>query len=239
MSKVLPRHRLLAVIMLIAVALAALAWLVVVRPQRQQWRDGLKLLDEKRSALQRRGWTLDQAKLQQFLDSRMLVLDGNGAAEPGLKLRAEQVQQHAAAMFRERIQKGFQTPDGFVRNAANIDFREAFTDLQRRLAGDGIHLAPEVLHLSEDSSLPYTYQLLLQVWTLDRLVDLVLENHLQVMTDPKAKVRTATGELPAARITMQPIVAYYLEAASPLVGARIRQAAGAPFVDGAMVIAHH
>jgi hypothetical protein len=200
----------------IVAALAALAWLAVVRPQRQERRDGISLLAEKRTSLQRRGWPLDQGKLQQLLDSRTRLLEGNGAGEPGLKLRAEQVRQHATAMFRERVQKDFQTADGFVRNASNIDFRQAFTDVQRRLAGDGIHVASEVLHLAEDSSFPYTYQLLLQVWTLERLVDLVLENHLQVLTDAKIKVRTAAGDSAAARITMQPIVAYYLEAGSPL-----------------------
>ena len=216
MSKVMSRHRLLAVIMLVAAALAALAWLLVVRPQRQERRDGLDMLAEKRTSLQRRGWPLDQGRLQDLLDSRTRVLEGRGAGEPGLKLRAEQVQQHAIAMFSQRVQKEFQSADGFVRNASNIDFREAFTDLQRRLAGDGIQVAPEVLHLAEDSSFPYTYQLLLQVWTLERLVDLVLENHLQVVTDPKVKVRTGAGEQGAARITMQPIVAYYLETTSPL-----------------------
>jgi hypothetical protein len=216
MNRMLPRHRLLAVIMLVAVALAALAWLLVVRPLRQQRREALQRLDEKRTSLQRRGWPLDQGKLQQLLDSRTRVLEGSGATEPGLKRRAEQVQQHATAMFRDRVQKDFQNADGFVRNASNIDFREAFTGLQRRLADDGILVAPEVLHLAEDSSFPYTYQLLLQVWTLERLVDLVLENHLQVLTDPKVNVRTAAGDRPAARITMQPLVAYYLEAASPL-----------------------
>ncbi len=216
MNKMLPRHRLLAVAMLVAMALATLAWLVAVRPLRQQRRDALAMLDDKRTSLQRRGWPLDQVKLQQLLDSRTRVLDGNGATEPGLKLRAEQVQQHATTLFRERVQKDFQNPEGFVRNASNIDFREAFTGLQRRLAGDGILVAPEVLQLAEDSSFPYTYQLLLQVWTLERLVDLVLENHLQVLTDARVKVGPAAGERAAARITMQPVVAYYLEAGSPL-----------------------
>jgi hypothetical protein len=214
----MPRRRLLAAVMLVAAALAALAWLVVVRPQRQQRRDGLDLLAEKRKALQRRGWPLDQEKLQQLLDSRTRVLEGDGAGQPGLKLRAEQVQQHATAMFRQRLQEkdDFKTADVFIRKASNIDFREAFNGLQKRLASDGILLVPELLHLAEDSSFPYTYQLLLQVWTLERAVELVRENRLQVLTDPKVKVRTDGGEQAAARITMQPIVAYYLEAGSPL-----------------------
>jgi hypothetical protein len=216
MNQMLPRHRLLAVIMAIVAALAMLAYWAVVRPLRQQRGEGLALLDETRTELQRRGWPLDQEKLQQLLDSRTRALEGSGTAQPGLKLRAEQVQRHATSMFNQLVQKDFQTADGFVRNAANIDFREAFTDLQRRLAGEGIQLAPEVLRLAEDSSLPYSYQLLLQVWTLERLIDLVLENHLQVATDPKVKVRTGAGEQPAASITMQPIVAYCHEAASPL-----------------------
>ena len=56
----------------------------------------------------------------------------------------------------------------------------------------------------------------LQVWALERLMDLVLEHHLHVMADPKARVRTAGGEKAAARITVLSAVAYYLEEGSPV-----------------------
>jgi hypothetical protein len=88
--------------------------------------------------------------------------------------------------------------------------------MQRRLAEQGIWVASEVLNLAEDTSVPYTYQLLLQVWTLERLMDLVLENHLRVVTDPTVRVRTGGGEKAAARIALQPLAAYYLEEGTPV-----------------------
>jgi hypothetical protein len=215
MTALLPRHRVLALAMLIVGVVSALAWLLVVRPQQRQAREGVEGLAEKRTSLRQRGWPLDQERLERLLAERTGVLDGDGQGQPGLKLRAEQVRQYATAAFRERVQSGYQSPEAFVRNASNIDFREAFNRLQRRLAGEGVWLAPEVLNLSEDSSVPYAYQLLLQVWTLERLSDLVLQNHLQVLADRTIKVRGASGDPGAARISMEPIVAYYLEEGSP------------------------
>jgi len=210
------KRQTLAVVMLLVAAACSLTWLLVVRPQRQRVVDGRGALAAKHTSLRQRGWTLERDKLERLLAERLRVLDGNGAGDPGLRLRSEQVRQHATSMLRDRIQKEFQSPEAFVRNASNIDFREAFTSLQRRLAEEGIWLAPEVLNLSEDSSVPYTYQLLLQVWTVGRLVDVVLENRLQVLADPKVRVRSGSGEKAAARIRVQPVEAYYLEGNSPV-----------------------
>jgi len=216
MNRMRSKYQVLAAVMLLVAVLCLLIWLVGVRPHRVRAREELGSLVDKRKSLRKRGWPLDREVLERLLGERTRLLDGAGAGAPGLKLRSEQVQQHATAMFRNRIQKEFQNPESSIRNASNIDFREAFNVLQRRLAGEGIWVAPEVLNLSEESSVPYTYQLLLQVWTLERLADLVLANHLSVLAEPTVKVRTGGGEQAAARIALQPIVAYYLESESPL-----------------------
>ena len=66
-----------------------------------------------------------------------------------------------------------------------------FNRLQQKLAARNIRLAPRVLHLAEDSSSPYTYQLMLQAWTLDLLTDLILDSGLRIRTDPAVTVKVA------------------------------------------------
>ncbi len=205
------KHRLLALAMLLAAAVCALCWIVVVRPQRVRVREGLDAVAQGRRSLAQRGWSARREDLEQLLQARLRVLEGEGPRKPGLRPRAEAVREHATAQFQERLRSRYKSPESFVRNATNIDFREAFNGLQRRLAGEGIWLAPKLLGLAEDSSHPYTYQMLLQVWTLERLFDRVLASHLRVVTDPAVQVRTPQGDKAAARVALQPVVAYLLD----------------------------
>ncbi|NLF19122.1 MAG: hypothetical protein GX595_17985 [Lentisphaerae bacterium] len=216
MNTLRQRYRLLAAVMMVAAVGCLLFWWLAVRPYRLQVEDELQSLDKKRTSLRQRGWSQDRAALEQLLQARTERLEGSGPATPGLRRRAEQVRQIASAMFQERIQRDFQTPEGFVRHASNIDFREAFNALQRRLAAEDIWVAPEVLKLSEESSSPYTYQLLLQVWTLERLSEVIREHRLEVLTEARVKVRSGSGDRAAARLAFEPIVAYYLTPDHPL-----------------------
>lgn len=216
MSSMPYRYRVLAAVMLVVMVACLLVWLLGVRPYRVRAQEEREALVEKHKSLRQRGWTQDRESLERLLGERTRLLDGAGSGQPGLKLRAEQVRQYANAMFRERIQPAFPSSEAFVRHASNIDFREAFNALQRRFASEGIWAAPEILNLSEESSNQYTYQLLLQVWTLDRLADVILAHRLRVLTDPTVTVRAGGRDQPAARISLEPLMAYYLEPESPL-----------------------
>lgn len=210
-----PRHRALALVALLLAALASCAWLFVVRPLRQGVEETAAALVEKRNSLRKRGWPLEPDHLASLLADRRRVLEGDGQrGDPGLTARSEQVLARATAMFRERVRKQFGTDETFLRNASNIDFQEALDALRRRCLAENIRLAPEVLNLSDETSTPYTYQLLLQVWTVDRLVDLVLDHRLRVGTDPGIRARAGDHEHPAAKIRVQQIKAYYTDSDS-------------------------
>lgn len=214
MNGMLPKHKTLIAAMTAVLLLCACGWILLVRPRQQLVNEGIETLSRKRESLRKRGWPLDRERLEVLLEERRRILEGDGRALAGLNARSEQVLHHATSLFRPQIQSRFGSDELFVRNASNIDFREAFNQLQHRCAGEGIWLAPEVLNLSETASTPYTYQVLLQVWTLDRLVDLVLDHRLLVAAHGGVEVSAGRRRHPAAGISMRPVKAYYLSAGS-------------------------
>ena len=205
-------YRTLGASTLFVIVACWVSWFLLVRPLRQAVRDSREEVASKRRSLTKRGWPLQRQKLEGLLAERKRLLEGDGKDDPGLEARSEQVLYHATSMFRERIRQSFASELSFVKNASNIDFREAFNHLLRQAAAKNIWLSPKVLNLSEETSSPYTYQMLLQVWTVERLLDKVLDARLLVAAHESEKVKVGNYVHPAAKVEVQPIKAYYLTA---------------------------
>jgi hypothetical protein len=209
-----PQHKQLAVVMAVVAVACLGVYFFVVAPRK---RENAALREEAatlRKRLRKAGWPLRADRLEAALADMKKRLEGppgrkldNPDAE-GVKARAERVLAHAGAMFAPRIRRQFGTTEDFILNVSRLDFQMEFNRLQQKLSAAGIHLSPKLLGLAEDSSSPYTYQLMLQVWTLDLLADLLRDSGLAVCTNPAVTVRGESGKHPAARITMLPPVAY-------------------------------
>ena len=208
------QHRFLAVVMILLMLGSVAGFLLVARPKFAELEEERAAIRDKRGRLAKTGWPLDVKRLEALLQEMKTRLQGDGEREPEdardavcIKSRAALVLRDSTAVFNPKIKKFFGTTEDFMKGVSRLDYQEDFNRLEQALTGRGIVLDEEVLNLGEDKSSLYTYQLVLQVWTLEILTDMVAKHNMtfsQVPVAPKQDGR------PAARLTVLPVRAYFL-----------------------------
>ena len=218
MRPLLPQHRRLSGAMIAVVACSLLAYLFLARPRSKDVADIRHALEDKQRRLARAGWPLDAERLEALDANMKRQLEGNSRRRPGTareatgtRSRAELVFREATSNFDSKVEELFGSTELFVKGVSRLDYEEEFSRLKQGLEAKGIFLAEEILNLGESTSSPYTYQLVLQVWTLDMLVNLALENQLQLVSAPGVSVASRAGEKRAAQVVVLPMRAYYLD----------------------------
>gem|GEM_PF-926305 len=210
------RHRHLGVAALVLAIVLAGAYLFVVQPQARRVRVTESALEELRSDLKESGWPLDKQRLETLLANLEKKLNGPPGRRQdtarnaiGIKHKSRLVVRDATGMFQARIAQEFGTTEEFMDNVSRLYFETEYTELARRLEADGVILDGAVLNLDEDTSSPYNYQLVLQVWTVDALLGLALENHLVPIKNREVKVRLDENrEVYASEVSVLPVRAY-------------------------------
>lgn len=213
------QHRNLAVALAIAVLVVGLIYLFVSRPKKRGVTELRQELEEKQMRLVRRGWPLNSERLRELLQEMNGKLEGRGKREPqfardakGIKNRAELVLRECTATFDAKIREQFGTTGDFVRGVSRLDYQEEFNRLTQEFGNRGIVLDERILKLGEETSSPYTYQLVLHIWTVEMLVKLALEHQLTFVTDASATGGDLKGRATSpARITVMPMQAYLIE----------------------------
>ncbi len=196
------RRATLGVAATLAIAFVAIQF-AVLQPLRAQARARHDELVARTAELRRSGWPLDYARLE----TRRGELERQRAQAE--KRRAE-ILQKAAAPFKERILRRYESPEHFQRQVTRLDYQEEFKRLEKSLAGKGIHIQPATFKLSEDTTGVDNYKLVLQLWTVDAVVDAALAAELAVaQVVPEPTIPPASAEpTPAADLGVLPIVAY-------------------------------
>ena len=214
------KHRNLGVLFILLGIGCFAVFLFVLRPKAQAVENARSEFTEIQGRLRKSGWPLDAERLEKLLDGVQRRLEGpkdtpgpgDVTAAIGIKNKADIVLRDATSMFKPKIEKFFGSTADFMKEASRLDYREEYNQLERRLAGEGIVLAEEVLNLGEGSSSPSTYQLLLQLYTLEAVLDLALESDLRPAKDPNVTVATETNQrgVQAAKLTVLPMRPYFL-----------------------------
>lgn len=212
------QHRNLAGVVVFLLLAYGGVYLFVVRPKDQEVADARGALQETREKLQKTGWPLEAERLGRLLEDMEKNLEGPRGKTPGdarsatgIKRKAELILKDATTMFAPRIGKLFPSSHDFVNEVSLLDYQEEFAHMERRFRNDDVVLAKDMLGLWEDTSSPYTYQLLLQIWTLDELVGLALKNELKPVKTPLVRVNAETGARQASQLTVLPVRAYFLD----------------------------
>ena len=192
------------------------AYLFVVRPKANEVKKTEEKLDELREELAETGWPLDAQRLETLLQNLQKNLNGPAGRRQdtarnaiGIKNKSQLIVRDATGIFNARIGRDFGTTEDFVNDVSRLDFETEFTELERRLEADGVILDGAVLNLDENTSSLYNYRLVLQVWTLDALIGIALENHLVPVKNRNVKVRLDENqEVFASQVTVLPVRAY-------------------------------
>ena len=201
---------------LTAAGLAVLAGihLVLVRPLAGKVHADRNYIATTRNTLSKGGWPLDPERLDSLLEMKRLELEGTGKGDTardvtGMRNKSKLLLREATSTFKDRIQRYFENASDFVRDISRLDFQDEYNNLDQKLSGRNIFLAEDVLRLGEKTTSPHTYQLVLQVWTVDRLTELALNAGLQFQQVENAVVQDerGAGRRPA-RIQVQPVRAY-------------------------------
>ncbi|MBT3377677.1 MAG: hypothetical protein HN742_42165 [Lentisphaerae bacterium] len=213
------QHRNLAVGLTIAVVAVGLVYMFVSRPKKRDVADLRGELEEKQMRLVRRGWPLNSERLGELLKEMNRDLDGKGGRAPkrardarGIKNRADLVLSECTSTFDGKVREQFGTTADFVRGVSRLDYQEEFNRLTQEFGNRGIILDERILKLGEETSSPYTYQLVLHIWTVEMLVKLALEHKLTFLTGPPVAGGGAARVGPA-QITVMPMQAYLVERA--------------------------
>lgn len=211
------KHKgLAAIILLYAVACAGF-YFFQVRPKIDTVQGVISSLDELRNKLKGSGWPLNASRLTTLHEEYQKKLSGtkrkrsDGTVDGGIEARSERVLTLATSMFTYRIESIFGSTRDFMNEVSRLDYQEEFSQLEQRLAVDGVVLAEKVFGLSEDTADIDTYQLLLKVWTVDALVRLIQKTNLSIVKE-RIPVPTGTGrDVMASSIRVMPTVSYVLQ----------------------------
>ncbi len=197
-----PQHRNLAALAALLAAGSLGVYLVLLHPLR---RDVAALRQQSESLQQElsgKGWPLNATRLN-------LLFTENSKALNRLKARSEQIISLATSMFDDRIVEFFGSREAFQGEVSRLDYQEEFSRIEQHLKGRGIILAEDVLNLSETTSSASTYQLVLQLWTAERLAALAVAHDLTPALAGTGAGATETKSRQASLLEVLPARAYF------------------------------
>jgi hypothetical protein len=172
-------------------------------------------------------YPLDAGQLEAMLKRVKARLDGRTVKRAdgtehntGLISQSKEVLAQATSMFDAGIKKEYTDVYTFMNQVSRIIYRDELNHLEESLKNKQIVLDEEVLGIGEDTDTEETYQLLLKLWTIEKLVNVLVDNHhLTIQArrlaakDDKPPVRTPFGFMGgrfASEITVLPTKAYIL-----------------------------
>jgi hypothetical protein len=200
-----PPHRNLLAIAIILLVCAFGYYYFVLRPKASELASLRQTVSVKRAELRRRSLTEDAKRLR-------LLLEQCQQRNQSLQKQSDEVLQRGTKMFARKISHMYGSIQEFCDTASRLDFQEEFIEIDRGFRDRGIFMAPEVSGIGENTFSSQTYQLLLQLWTLDKVVNLASENHLATTQSKQFSALDDNGrQVPAAKLKVMPMLSYVLE----------------------------
>ncbi len=218
MKQFLPAHKILLLLFLLLAILQAGMYFGLLRPRKLATQAAEKDLQKLQGRLSGKSWPQDGEKLRRILSEMQMALQGDGD-QPGLSQQSERLLAQAGRMYEAKIQEQYGGREDFVTAVSRLDYQEEYNRLTLSLREQGINLIPQKLNLAEESSSAYNYQLMLQLWTVDKICTLVNAAEMQILTDESAqadyslnrgrKTGSEARSEPGARISVLPLQAYF------------------------------
>ena len=209
MDNWLKRYQILGGVVFGCLACLLLLYTLIIRPAIQDAQDMRKDLTSKEKRLSKSKWPMQKESLEKILTEEQKRLEGKG----GLKAMSEDAMKLAcSAMQRRMTVRGYNKISDFMGGVLNSQFQQEFSDMQARFEQNGLYVCPEILNLSLTTKSKYSYQLLVQCWSADMLVDLVGKSGLRFRSHDEIQATALDGtRKPAALISVLPMTAYALD----------------------------
>ena len=209
MDNWLKRYQILGGIVFGCLLCLLLLYTLIIRPAIQDAQDMRKELASKEKRLSKSKWPMQKESLEKILAEEQKRLEGKG----GLKAMSDDAMKLAcSAMQRRMTARGYNKISDFMGGVLNSQFQPEFSDMQARFEQNGLYVCPEILNLSLTTKSKYSYQLLLQCWCVDMLVDLAGKSGLRFRKHDEIVATALDGSRkPAALISVLPMTAYSLD----------------------------
>ncbi len=199
---------------------AGLAHFYVLRPRRRQALAVESAMEQKISHISSRNWPVHPSRLgrlrREHQERRRL-----------LRSNLEQVQKRAIATFAEPIQSKYgveavEEPSQFINFVSRLDYQEHYSILINKWRERNVILHPRIMNLNEDSVTPHIYRLLLQLWTVDTVLETVAGSGLQPVVRPLPSppqddgggIEPETSPGFGAQVALQPVRRYRVDETS-------------------------
>ncbi len=200
------QHKTMAKVFALAVLGAVVAFIFLIRPLLEDVGIARQDVADSEAKLKKTGWTIDPERLGSLREEKDRELKR-------IKQLSEETLEQCTAMFTRRIGAFYDLTEDFRNAVSRLDFQSEYDDFDRKMRSRGVILAEQELGLGENTDSPYTYQLMLQLWTLEDLMDLALERRLMPSRDPKVRVATEGRKyLLASKLSVLPVRGYFLNA---------------------------
>ncbi|HBC85999.1 MAG TPA: hypothetical protein DCZ94_03500 [Lentisphaeria bacterium] len=222
------QHVRLFIALLIMLVVLVATHILFVRPLAVKVRSDRAYISNTKNELGHSGWPLDPGRLETYVQLKKTELEGgrpDGALKDkkeitGIKQKSQQILQRCTGTLSSSVKKIFETHSDFTHDVTRLDYQEEYNNLEIKLASRDIYLSESILGLGEKTQTQNIYQLVLQVWVLDKLTTLVTQSGLRVQADDKVIIQDEKGrKKPAARLQFMPVTEYrlYDEDKSPYV----------------------
>ena len=218
MKNLLKPHQILLLVALILAGVQVAVYFLLLKPQSDAVQEITESIDDLRSTMKSGKWPWDNVLLEKHL--KELRKEAGGDAKGGGKRpdRLERARKMMGGTFHANIQKLYD-PEGkteikivdFMANATRLDYQAEYDRVDKALKQRNIFLSKEVLGIGPDAQGTYMYQMLMRIWTVEKLCQLAAENELAVcMENGTAKnVGRGRGVKPIAHIVSYLPRAYY------------------------------
>ena len=184
MKNLLKPHQTLLVILLILLVVQGIVYFLLISPQQARLQEYTEDIKELRSSMSKGKWPMDAA----VLDKHLAELNkeagiGGGSRKDEKRLdRLARARSLMGSTFEARIREKFPeatTVEIFMTSGTRFAYREEYERVVKDLEAKKIYLSPERLGMGPDAHGKW-YQMLMRIWTVEKLCLLAVENELVV-----------------------------------------------------------
>lgn len=211
-------HKTLLAVALFVIAAQIMVYFYVLRPQQREVRKATDMLNSSKSDLRKNNWPANIGILNSIKNEYKAKLEGDDEDEKSISMLYDMAMKRAGASFSKKIEKEYSGLAEFRRNASRLDYQAEHSRVFSDVAKRGFVLDPVAVGLDQEAPSPYIYQLMLQLWTLERLLNLAADAGLtlqpQEVQPRQGKGRRMLGnskESQQSSVFVQPMKAYVIK----------------------------
>ena len=211
-------HKILCGVALLLVAAQIAVYFYVLGPEQKKVKKEFSSLTSSKSLLRKNNWPANIGVLTAIKNDYKEKLEGDDEDNKSIAALYDMAMKKAGASFLAKIEKEYSSLHEFRRNASRLDYQAEHNRVFSDIAKRGFVLDPNAVGVDENSSSSYIYQLMLQLWTLEKVLNLAADAGLSLQTQgaiPKQargrSSRDSSGNENQSSVVVHPMKAYMVK----------------------------